>query len=60
MGHVCTIRLNELTQTVLYYVTACVDSVIVSQGFSNQKPWKNKTTQTLLKTRDFAYRSWDR
>ena len=54
--------LDVYTQTVLFYITACVDTVTVNKQvkvFPNQKPWINNTVQTLFKARDTAYRSGD-
>ncbi len=54
--------MDAYTQTVLFYITACVDTVTVNKEvrvFPNQKPWMNKAVQSLLKARNAAFRSGD-
>ena len=54
--------MDVYNQTVLFYITACVNTVNVDKEvtvFPNQKPWINKEVQTSLKARDAAYRSGD-
>lgn len=55
-------ELETYRQTFLFYTTHCIDSVSVEKlagVFPNQKPWMNKEIQTLLRTRDTAFRIGD-
>uniref|UniRef100_A0A669B6K4 Reverse transcriptase domain-containing protein n=1 Tax=Oreochromis niloticus TaxID=8128 RepID=A0A669B6K4_ORENI len=56
-------NLQEYTDTVLSYIRNCVDNVTVNKRvrvFPNQKPWMNSEVQSLLKSRNTAFKSGDR
>lgn len=55
--------LETYTQTILFYITSCIDNVTVEKRirvYPNQKPWMTKEVHTLLRARDMAFKSGDR
>nr|XP_043874450.1 uncharacterized protein LOC122764210 isoform X2 [Solea senegalensis]XP_043874509.1 uncharacterized protein LOC122764439 isoform X2 [Solea senegalensis] len=56
-------NLQEYTDTVLCYIKNCIDTVTFNKRvrvFPNQKPWMNSKVQSLLKSRNAAFKSGDR
>ncbi len=55
--------LQEYTETVLFYISTCINNVTVNKHirvFPNQKPWMTSEVHKLLTARDRAFRSGDR
>ena len=56
-------NLQEYTDSVLCYIKNCVGTVTVNKrvrAFPNQKSWMNSEVQSLLKSRNTAFKSGDR
>ncbi|KAK0156641.1 hypothetical protein N1851_000116 [Merluccius polli] len=55
--------LEEYTETVLSYISFCVENATITKRFRvfpNQKPWMTSAVQHLVRDRNSAFRSGDR
>lgn len=55
--------LQEYTETVLFYMKSCTESVTVEKRiriYPNQKPWMTSDVRKLLRTRNHAFKSGDK
>ncbi|KAI4877849.1 hypothetical protein NFI96_028554 [Prochilodus magdalenae] len=58
-----SINLEEYTESVIGYISKCIDDVTVSKVITthpNQKPWMTAEVHVLLRTRDKVFKSGDK